>query len=189
MQPKIITSFFATNGAPALGLLPTIRVWTVSKTGDNLIITDEPLIEVGDGFYKYHFDTYDRELDYAIRIDGGSQLNPGERYQVASNESFMDDVTESVWDTPKTNHLQPGTFGEALASVDANVDQLRLDVTAMYALVELLVKYETNRTRIDKDQKTLTVFDDDGVTPLQVFSLFNSEGNPSTDEVCERIPD
>lgn len=189
MQPKIITSFFATNGAPALGLSPTIRIWTVSKTGDTLIVTDEPLSEVGDGFYKYHFDNYDKDNDYAIRIDGGSGLRPGERYQVASNESFADDVTGSVWDESKIDHLQPGTFGEALASIDSDVEQLRLDVTAMYALVELLVKYETNRTRIDKDAKTLTVFDDDGVTPLQVFSLFDSRGEPSIDEVCERIPD
>jgi hypothetical protein len=54
--------------------------------------------------------------------------------------------------------------------------------------ITLLQKYEENRSVIDKDNKTLTIYDDDEVTPILSFSLRNSEGDPSVDEVAERLP-
>lgn len=188
MQTKIITSFFTRNSNPATGLSPTIRIWTITDGTQSLVITNEPMIEVGDGFYKYIFTDYDSAFDYAIRTDGGATLRTAERYQVSSNESFADDVALSVWNERKIDYLTPGSFGEAINTIDANTDALRLDVTAMYNLIQLLVKYESNRTQVDKTAKTLTVFDNDGVTPLQIFNLFDSLGNASVDEVCERVP-
>lgn len=185
---KLITSFFTNNGVPALGLTPTIRIWSVTDTSETIVIQDQQMVEMGDGFYKFSFSGYDPTLNYTIRVDGGGGLNNDERYQVASNESFADDIAEHVWDEPKINHIQPGTFGEAINAIDANVDQLRLDVASMYQLVEILVKFETNRTVIDKPSHTLTVYDNDGITPIHVFELYNSLGDPSVDEVCERVP-
>lgn len=54
--------------------------------------------------------------------------------------------------------------------------------------VTLLQKYEENKSVIDKVNNTLTIYDDDGVTPILVFSLRNSVGTPSTDEVAQRVP-
>ena len=188
MQPKLITSFFTTNGVPAAGLTPTIRIWEVAVGSQNLIVTDDPMVEVGDGFYKYDFSAYDNQKDYVFRSDGGASLSDAERYQTAANDNFADDVADFVWDEPKIEHIGVGTTGEALNAIDANVDQLRLDVTSALQLIQLLVKYETNRTRIDKTAKTLTVYDDDGVTELHTFNLFDGAGTPSVAEVCERVP-
>jgi hypothetical protein len=188
MASKIISSFFTINSIPALGLSPTIRIWSVTPITQTLLIIDAPMLEIGDGFYKYEFTTYDSSLNYVFRSDGGASLPLGERYQTASNESFSEDIVESVWDANKIDHLTPGTFGEAINSIDADVEQLRLDVISMTTLIQLLIKHECNRTRIDKIAKTLTVFDDDGITPIKVFDLFDSTGTPSVDEVCERVP-
>jgi stress response protein SCP2 len=59
--------------------------------------------------------------------------------------------------------------------------------SAITLLIELLLKYERNRTRIDVAQATLTIYDNDNVTPLTVFSLKDHMGNPSVAEVCERL--
>ena len=188
MQPKIITSFFTSSGVPATGLSPTIRIWTVDVGTQVRIITDAPMLEVGDGFYKYDFSTYNNLLDYVVRSDGGVTLKPQDRYQIGANENFADDIADFVWDESKIEHINPGSMGESVNAIDANVDQLRLDVTSMLNLVQLLVKYEQNHTRIDKIDKTLTVYDDDGITPIQVFDLYDSTGTPSVEEVCERVP-
>jgi hypothetical protein len=55
-------------------------------------------------------------------------------------------------------------------------------------LLQTLLKYEKNRTRIDKTAKTLTVYDDDGTTPIKVFSLRDENGVPSITEIIERLP-
>lgn len=54
--------------------------------------------------------------------------------------------------------------------------------------VEIIRKFETNRTLIDETAFTLTVFDDDGVTPLDVFDLKDSAGVASYTEIFERVP-
>ncbi len=188
MQPKLITSFFTANSLPASGLNPTIRIWIVTPGAQTLVVSDDPMVEVGDGFYKYNFAAYDSINDYVVRSDGSAVLANNERYQVAANENFIDDIEDAVWNASKVDYLAVGSMGEAINATDANVDQLRLDVVSMMTLIELLVKYETNRTMIDKTLKTLTVFDNDGTTPLQVFNLFDGAGAPSVAEVCERVP-
>jgi hypothetical protein len=61
-------------------------------------------------------------------------------------------------------------------------------LTSIADVLTLLQKYEENRSVIDKTANTLTIYDDDDVTPILVFSLLDSTGTPSTDEVAERVP-
>ena len=75
-----------------------------------------------------------------------------------------------------------------LNQIAADTTQLRSDNIIEISLLELLLKYETNKTKIDKINFTLTVFDDDGVTPLTIFDLKDSNGQPSILEICERRP-
>lgn len=51
--------------------------------------------------------------------------------------------------------------------------------------IEVLRKIETNRWEVDDNQ--LTIYNDDGVTPLYVFDL-HKEGSPNGEEPDERIP-
>lgn len=85
-----VLSLFTNNGTPATGLSPTIRVRKVSD--NSLIVTDAAMTEVGDGWYKYDFSSYDPSLDYAIRCDGGASLPAGERYTFAGSDN-----TEAGW--------------------------------------------------------------------------------------------
>jgi len=98
-----ILAFFTINGVPKTGLSPTIRIRNVS-TGA-LIITDDSMTEVGDGFYKYNFAAYDPQTDYAIRCDGTSVLPDHERYVYAGNElsDEIDDINTNVLNLSASN--------------------------------------------------------------------------------------
>ena len=85
-----ILSFFTEDGIPKTGLVPTIRIRNVS-TGA-LVITDESMNEIGDGFYKYNFQTYESGVDYAIRSDSGSILTGNDRYVFAGNDAIQETV-------------------------------------------------------------------------------------------------
>lgn len=97
-------------------------------------------------------------------------------------------VQSAVWNAPASDYMGGGTTGLLLNSMSADLVQLRLDAITILDLVELILKYDTNRTKIDKIAKTLTVYDNDGSTPLRVFQLKDSNGVASVTEVAERVP-
>ena len=78
-----ILAFFMDKGTPATGLSPTIDILTLDGTA---IITAQAMTEVGLGFYKYDFTTYDEDEDYVIRADGVT-LSGSDRYVYSSNET------------------------------------------------------------------------------------------------------
>ena len=53
---------------------------------------------------------------------------------------------------------------------------------------ELARKFNTNRSVINATNNTLTIYDDDGTTPIKVFDLKDNAGAPSVDEIYERAP-
>jgi len=285
--PAIITAAFAEkDGTPALGLIPSIHIWQLTSTvgspqGDVIIVGTEggspivPMTEVGQGFYKYVFTTYDSTLKYAYHIDGevsgtGPKLGFG-RYAVGTNENFAEDVAHEVWEEPKNLHLtgSPETMGSVLnqiltstlgspqavltvssivsgvwnelvlgspqpfptgsaggvlklisetsgltqAQVAAAVwsakaadyafgspmpgspismgSQLNLttDKTCdILTFTETLLKSQYNRTVLDKAAFTLTIYDNDGVTPIRVFDLREFGVGASITEITERLP-
>jgi hypothetical protein len=174
---KIISSFFTNAGSPAVGLSPTIRIWEVTTIGDTLVVNSDAMTEVGDGFYKYEFVTYDPTTQYLIRTDGGATLPTTERYQEGSNQNSANEV----WNQQTTDFNDLGTFGEQSNDIDSNA-------TAALAVLDVLLKYESNRTRVDPIANTLTIFDDDGTTILQVFDLKDENSDPSSTCIYERDP-
>ncbi len=91
-----IVAFFTSAGVPAVGLSPTVRIRELS--GNTLVVADEAMVEVGDGFYSYDFAAYDTAVNYAIRCDGTSALSDAERYSWAGNEDYDEDTADTVWD-------------------------------------------------------------------------------------------
>lgn len=213
-----INSFFTKGGQPAIDIdnknpiggrnYPLIRIWEVAGSVYTLIVGDTagtgsaadgtmvPVTTAGieDGFYSYLFTTatgYDTTKKYLVRADGGPSLPQHERYQVAHVDSDtldVDAIADAVWDEPATDHLGVGSTGLLLSQTKANTDQLFLDVASVQNIVDLVLKYDTNRTNIDTVNNEMVIYDDDCTTVLRRFKLLDSNGIPSTEEVCERKP-
>jgi hypothetical protein len=195
----IINSYFTFGGGPATGLTPTIKVWEVVSGAPitYVLVVNNASVTVGnsDGFYSYDFSIYDPAKNYLVRVDGGTMLPPNERYSVATVEASagtgsytIQDIVDGVWDEPASSHITAGTMGVYQNETHADVQQLRVDVTTALSVLDLLLKYESNYTKIDKAAYTLTVYDDDKITALRVFALKDSTGAPSVTEVCIRDP-
>lgn len=210
-----INSLFTNGGIPATGIgsgspsgFPSVRIWEVSGNVQTLIIgapagigqnTDGIMAEIitnspatGDGFYTFLFTDligYDATKKYLIRSDGGPTLPDGDRYQTASIDPIEENIIRGVWDEQLTpDHQIVGSAGLTLSQIKADTTQLFLDVASVKSIVDIILKYDTNRTKINDVNKTLTVYDDDCTTVLRVFNLLDQNGNPSTDSVCERKP-
>ena len=80
----LITTYFSNGGIPATGLTPSIRIRNADTT--SIVVADEAMSEIGDGFYKYNFSGYNESINYTIRADGGSGLSSSDRYIASSNE-------------------------------------------------------------------------------------------------------
>lgn len=87
------------------------------------------------------------------------------------------DVRNAVWNALQADYLGAGTMGASQASISTAI-----------TLAQTLLKYQRNRTKVDQMAYTLTIYDDDGTTPIRVFDLRNFAGLPSLTEVAERIP-
>ena len=85
MGTLIINAFFTDKGDPKTGLSPTIRIRDLAD--NSLVVTDEALTEVGDGFYKFLFTSYDETKNYVFRADRTSTLVGADRYVFGSNEN------------------------------------------------------------------------------------------------------
>lgn len=210
-----INSFFSNAGVPATDIatvtpgFPTIRIWEIDSTTKTLIVgspggsgqsTDGLMIEVDDGgspitrdgFYTFLFtDTigYDPTKKYLIRSDGGTSLPIADQYQIGEIDPIEETIIDGVWDEILApDHQLVGSSGLILSQIKADTTQLFLNLNSINDLINLLLKYDTNRTVIDPVANTLTVYDDDCTTALRVFELLDQNGNPSSDSVCERLP-
>lgn len=191
MARKIITVHFTTNGTPQIGLTPTIDVYELHPTNpllDTLLINDGVTTEIGNGWYRYDFLNYDFTKNYVYSFDGGIGLPACERYKIGGNESYVEDISSEVWEEQSTDHLNAGTTGFLLTQIKSDTTSIMVSQGTITSLVNTLLKYERNRTKIDTVNATLTIYDDDCTTPLTVFNLRDHLGNPSIQEVCERSP-
>jgi len=107
-----ITSFFTKNGSPKEGLLPLIKIIDVDT--NIVIINNEQMIEIGSGWYKYNFTTFDSSKDYVIVCDGTSVLSNNERYMYGGNDIISDDISDIIWNSNVSNHQIHSSFGELL---------------------------------------------------------------------------
>lgn len=193
----IIQSLFTLGGNPITGLTPTIKIWEVIGNTKSLIIPSSTMTDSGDGIYLYEFTPlsgFNNLKIYSILVDGGSTLPPNERWQNSNytlsnlSSSTITNITNSIWDEPKISHISPGSTGEALNEINSDTQQIRLDAIQIINLIEELLKYDKNRTKIDKINNQLLIYDNDLTTVLRRFELRDSNGNLSVDEVCERVP-
>jgi len=197
----LVKSFFTVGGVPKTGISPTVRIWEVDATSQTLIIggPDPTMLEVGDGFYKYDFTvaaTFDDEKEYVIRTDGGVALPPNERWHVDSYGPIsaelvttnINAIIDGVWDETATDHLAAGSTGLLLNQTAADAATTVVNTVTTISLIDELLKYERNRTKIDKINNELIIYENNGTTILKKFKLLDGSGNPSITEICERLP-
>jgi len=189
----ILSSFWTTTGAPTNGLSPTIDIWQVTGTTSTPVVTAAPMLPVGDGFYQYDFSTYNDTQDYVFTSNAhtttvDSQYQFGATPPGTLNTNTLSTVANIVWDEIASGHTTPGTFGEVVQQIKADTTSISLSVISINAIVSALLQMETGRTRIDTNANTLTVYDTTCTTPMIVFNLRDSFGNPSVTDVCERSP-
>lgn len=141
-----VLSFFENEGGPVTGLSPLIKIIDIAT--DIAVIDNSLMNEVGDGFYKYYFEDYDQNSDYAIICDSVT-LSGSSRYSYASS----------------------GEYNNTLSSIESSVSMIDLRTV-------LLRKLQTNKLELlDGDTDNWILYDDDGVTPLLVFSVSDKLGD------------
>lgn len=188
MSTKIITAFFTSSGVPCTGLVPAITITSTTTSVDTTTVSAASMTEIGNGWYKYAFTTYDRALDYVFVIDGGSSLDAYDRYQHGGNESYAEDISSAVLEEPLVDHAVTGSLSDNVTRIKADTTTIVVSEVTITTLLNTLLKYQRNRTRIDTSNAQLIIYDDDETTPLTTFNLKDFNGMPSVQEVCERIP-
>lgn len=104
------------------------------------------------------------------------------------NAPTVSQIADAVWDEVATDHVGAGSTGLVLSQIKADSGSTSISTAALTTLVNTLLKYERNRTKIDTVNKQMIIYDDDKTTILHVFDLKDSTGTPSIAEVCERFP-
>ena len=187
---KLITAHFTVDSVPQIGLTPIvdIRQLGAAPTSSTLVVTAGAMAEIGGGWYRYDFSTYDPSQDYVFNIDGGMVLSDGDRYKYGGNESYVEDITTTVLEEPLIDHATTGSLADVVTKIKADTATIVINESTMVTLLNTLLKYQRNRTRIDSGNATMIIYDDDETTPLTPFDLRDFNGMPSIQEVCERMP-
>ncbi len=193
----IVSAYFTVNGEPEEGLGPIIQITEVSEDNgsiqSNTVIDfsdEEEMVDIGGGFYAFNFSEakgYTLGNDYLILMDGGDVQNLDNRFIPTSARDNVDlesdvisNITTNVWSEDITAYDTSEAGGVLSDTQNSTIDTIDL--------IEELLKYDKNRTRINRSNRTLTVYDNDGTTPLRIFDLKDQNGNASISEVYERDP-
>jgi len=141
-----VVAYFERQGEPAINLNPVIRIRYV-ETGS--IVAEDVMDEVGSGFYKFNFHSYDMTKDYTMLADGGISLIQRDR--------FLEGAT--------------GEYGDISSNIYLMSDNIGCRILLMKKLFENKLELENG------DQDNWILYDDDGVTPLLVYDASDVNGD------------
>jgi hypothetical protein len=94
-----------------------------------------------------------------LQIEGGGA---GDSF----NADSMTQITNSIWDEPEASHVAADTIGLAISR---------------------LRKWRTNREKVNAVTNRLELYDDNGTSIIQQFDLTDSDGNPTSVAIYERV--
>lgn len=160
---------------------------------DGNVYTEEgdPIYVPHDGNFGVIIEQTLSSLVETVTIDGGGTGGTGGSVVVPS----ATEIAGAVWDSNAISYVQSGSFGQFMNMIKAMTESTANDVAVMKPkldtateLIQTLLKYQSNRTKIDQTTKTMTVYEDDGVTVHKVFDLKDFTGTPSITQVAERVP-
>ena len=141
----LVLAFFSEDGAPATGLSPVVRIRDAA-TG-SVAVNNAAMTEVGDGFYKYNFSSFDTSKDYTIICDSVT-LTGYERYTYATSEDRG-----------------------LVSDIDTTLDAVGV-TTTLIKKVQI-----NRLELVDGSTNNWVLYDDDDSTPLLVFDVTDRDGN------------
>ena len=108
--------------------------------------------------------------------------------QIAINTNVCDEIgTTGVFKWSTTNITNyPTTFTDILYIMTDSLGNTVEGKFTIGGVIDLVMKYSKNATKIDPIAKQFIIYDDDGITPIRVFNLKDRDGNLSISETFER---
>lgn len=97
-------------------------------------------------------------------------------------------VSTAVWGTRAADYPFGSPMPGSPISMGAQLNLTTDKTCDILTFTETLLKFQANRTVLDKVAFTLTIYDNDGVTPIRVFDLRELGVGPSITEITERLP-
>ncbi len=202
-------SFFLTNGW-------RIRTWSGDHrlviSGNVFTDEGEPINVPTENPASVTIELNTSNLVDLIRVDGGGGSGSGDcpdvfqiatavRQELSTELSRIDTTISSRASQSSLNALQneiTSSFDAVVSllnvldsKVDIVSDQVQVidvDLEQMLTILAELRKFNFNRSKINPVEKTLTIYDDDNVTPIVIFDLLDTSEQPSTQEVAEKLP-
>lgn len=126
-----------------------------------------------------------QEIAAAVRAELSVELTRIDA--TVSSRATTTDLT-SLIETIDDLVVSSATAYSQVETTNLNVAQTLVDLATLTEITHLCRKLNYNRSKIDSENMTLTIYDDDGVTPVRVFTLHNRNGGSSITEVFEKIP-
>lgn len=173
------TTFFLENGWK---IKPFEADHTLTVSG-NLYSRDgsDPFVSTI-GNYNIRVNLTTSNLVDTISTAGGTSVDPN-------------DIAVAVWNRLAVASTGSGTFGEFVNMIKATVDNnntriidLQDRMRELKDMITVMWKFHNNKTVINPTEKTLTIYDNDGTTPLKVFDLKDYLGNSSVTQIAQRNP-
>lgn len=93
--------------------------------------------------------------------------------------------------TPELSNMDATVSSRAtqisVDSVQADTDAIQITLSNMSVVIDDILKYGKNNSKIDVNTKQLIIYDDDGISEIKRYDLKDRDGIASVLEVFERI--
>lgn len=158
----------------------------------------------------YVYDPEGRSVPYhevidVVAYDPQSVDNLGLSYIDTPISTRSNHSASSIWSVTSRALTDKSNFSLSLdydaaktAASQASVDSIKAEtddiptilsgLSNIEDIVTIIRNVELGRWKLDKTAKQWILYEDDGVTELKRFNLFDDAGNPSADAVYERVP-
>jgi len=118
MATRVLTAFFTLAGAPETGLTPTV---TVRKVSDNSVVVNaQSMSEIGDGWYKYSWSSYDDTEQYVVIYNAGTDTVDARYLYSESSVADVRAIHEKTTNLP-SDPADQSQVEAAISTAESNI--------------------------------------------------------------------
>lgn len=169
----------------------TVTITIFRLSDGSKVVDSETCTEIDNtGVFKYQFSqTITQKEEYLWIMSNGKYTRMGKivlgGYLDRIDETISSRASESTVSEikSKTDKLKFSADNDVIATLDGEKVDLVSDLRDAIILIK---KLQTGKWKIENNQ--LIMYDEDGVTPLLTFNLYDKDGQPSEINVYERVP-